>query len=145
MRRRRETEVHLTSVAKGVPRGYAPAEGLFPREHIPLRLAAARARYADILELETDDGTEGPVAQRQSRARHRRQPGPWPEMCPAFGRAGADVIVASRDLAQCELVAAEVEDLGREVLAVSCHVGRWDRSTPWSRRLTDGSVESTSW
>jgi NAD(P)-dependent dehydrogenase (short-subunit alcohol dehydrogenase family) len=48
------------------------------------------------------------------------------EMCLAFGRAGADVIVASRDLAQCELVAAEVEDLGREALAVSCHVGRWD-------------------
>jgi acyl-CoA dehydrogenase len=43
------TEVHLTSVAKGVLRGYAPAEGLFPSEHIPTRLAAARARYAGIL------------------------------------------------------------------------------------------------
>jgi acyl-CoA dehydrogenase len=46
------TEVHLTSVAKGVLRGYAPAEGLFPSEHIPPRLATARARYAGLLGLE---------------------------------------------------------------------------------------------
>jgi NAD(P)-dependent dehydrogenase (short-subunit alcohol dehydrogenase family) len=48
------------------------------------------------------------------------------EMCVGFARAGADVIVASRDHAQCELVAAEVAGLGREALAISCHVGRWD-------------------
>jgi acyl-CoA dehydrogenase len=40
------TEVHLTSVAKGVLRGRQPAPGLFPTEHIPTRLEAARRRYA---------------------------------------------------------------------------------------------------
>jgi acyl-CoA dehydrogenase len=43
------TEVHLATVAKGVLRRYAPADGQFPSEHIPPRLAAAQARYADVL------------------------------------------------------------------------------------------------
>jgi acyl-CoA dehydrogenase len=43
------TEVHKTTVAKQVLRGYSPAEGLFPSEHIPPKLAAARERYAHIL------------------------------------------------------------------------------------------------
>jgi NAD(P)-dependent dehydrogenase (short-subunit alcohol dehydrogenase family) len=47
------------------------------------------------------------------------------QMCLAFARAGADIIVTSRDIGQCQRVAAEVADLGREALAVSCHVGRW--------------------
>jgi acyl-CoA dehydrogenase len=44
------TEVHKAAVAKGMLRGYQPAPGLFPTEHIPTRRAAARARYATILE-----------------------------------------------------------------------------------------------
>jgi acyl-CoA dehydrogenase len=43
------TEVHKATVAKRVLKGYKPAPGLFPSEHIPTRRAAARARYADIL------------------------------------------------------------------------------------------------
>jgi acyl-CoA dehydrogenase len=39
------TEVHRTTIAKQVLSGYSPAEGLFPSEHIPPRLEAARARY----------------------------------------------------------------------------------------------------
>jgi acyl-CoA dehydrogenase len=33
-----------------VLRGYQPAPGLFPTEHIPTRRAQARARYAAVLE-----------------------------------------------------------------------------------------------
>lgn len=47
------------------------------------------------------------------------------EMVLAFARAGADVVIASRKLAACEAVAAEVEALGRRAHAVACHVGEW--------------------
>ena len=47
------------------------------------------------------------------------------EMVLAFARAGADVVVTSRDLEACERVAAEVEALGRRAWARACHVGRW--------------------
>jgi len=41
--------------------------------------------------------------------------------------AGADVVVASRKLENCEAVAAEVrERAGRRALAVGFHAGRWD-------------------
>lgn len=43
------TEVHRTTVAKQALRGHQPAAGLFPSEHIPPRLAAARSRYTDIV------------------------------------------------------------------------------------------------
>lgn len=46
-------------------------------------------------------------------------------MVMAFAERGADVIVASRKLAACEAVAADVRALGRRALAVSAHVGRW--------------------
>jgi NAD(P)-dependent dehydrogenase (short-subunit alcohol dehydrogenase family) len=39
---------------------------------------------------------------------------------------GADVIVVSRNLESCELVAAEVRQKGRRALALSVHMGRWD-------------------
>ena len=39
--------------------------------------------------------------------------------------AGADVVIASRKRDGCAEVAAEVTALGREALAVACHVGRW--------------------
>jgi NAD(P)-dependent dehydrogenase (short-subunit alcohol dehydrogenase family) len=45
----------------------------------------------------------------------------------AFAEAGAEVVIASRKLAACEEVAAEVEQTtGRSALAVDCHVGKWD-------------------
>ncbi len=48
-------------------------------------------------------------------------------MARGFAEAGADVVVASRKLAPCESVAAEVRALGRRALAVSCHTGDWDQ------------------
>ena len=47
------------------------------------------------------------------------------QMVKAFAVRGADVIVASRKLDNCEAVAAEVRALGRKSLAVSAHVGKW--------------------
>jgi NAD(P)-dependent dehydrogenase (short-subunit alcohol dehydrogenase family) len=44
----------------------------------------------------------------------------------AFADAGADVIIASRKLDNCQTVAAEVEAKGRRALPVACHVGHWD-------------------
>lgn len=43
------TEVHQITVARELLRKYKAAEGLFPSEHLPPKIAAARARYADIL------------------------------------------------------------------------------------------------
>lgn len=41
--------------------------------------------------------------------------------------AGADVVIASRKLENCERAAGEIaESTGRRTLAVPCHVGRWD-------------------
>jgi len=48
------------------------------------------------------------------------------EMVKAFAERGADVIIASRKLENCERVAGECRALGRKALAVSAHVGRWD-------------------
>ncbi len=47
----------------------------------------------------------------------------------AFGlaRAGADVIIASRDGASCEVTAKEIEEeTGRTAFPLAAHVGRWD-------------------
>jgi acyl-CoA dehydrogenase len=43
------TEVHRVTVARELLRRYKPAEGMFPSEHLPPKIAAARARYAHIL------------------------------------------------------------------------------------------------
>jgi NAD(P)-dependent dehydrogenase (short-subunit alcohol dehydrogenase family) len=48
----------------------------------------------------------------------------------AFADAGADVIIASRKLENCQATAAEVEAKGHRALAVSCHVGHWDELEP---------------
>ena len=44
------TEVHKITVAKQVLRSYEPVDDLWPSEHIPKKLAAARAKYAAYLE-----------------------------------------------------------------------------------------------
>ena len=44
------TEVHRATVAKSLLRQFKPAPGLFPTEHIPPKVAKAKARYQDILE-----------------------------------------------------------------------------------------------
>jgi NAD(P)-dependent dehydrogenase (short-subunit alcohol dehydrogenase family) len=47
------------------------------------------------------------------------------QMVKAFAERGADVIIASRKLDNCEKVAGEVRALGRKALAISAHVGKW--------------------
>ena len=47
-------------------------------------------------------------------------------MALGFADAGADVIVASRKLENCEEVAREIEARGRRALPVACHVGHWE-------------------
>ena len=44
-----------------------------------------------------------------------------------FAEAGADVVVASRNLEQCEQVADEIRAKGGQALPVRCHVGNWDQ------------------
>lgn len=48
------------------------------------------------------------------------------EIVLAFAERGADVIIASRKLDNCQAVAREVEERGVRALAVSVHAGRWD-------------------
>jgi acyl-CoA dehydrogenase len=43
------TEEHKVQVAKAFLKNAKPQEGLFPSEHIPSKLAAARAKYAGVL------------------------------------------------------------------------------------------------
>ena len=50
------------------------------------------------------------------------------EMVLAFAAQGADVVIASRKLENCELVAAEVEARGRRGLAVPYHAAIWEDS-----------------
>ena len=47
------------------------------------------------------------------------------EMVLAFAAQGADVVIASRKVANCEAVADEVRDLGRRALAVGYHAASW--------------------
>jgi NAD(P)-dependent dehydrogenase (short-subunit alcohol dehydrogenase family) len=49
------------------------------------------------------------------------------EMCRAFARQGAAIVVASRKIDACEAVASELaSSFGVRTLAVQCHVGRWE-------------------
>ncbi len=46
-------------------------------------------------------------------------------MALGFAESGADIVVSSRKIDECEKVATEVRSLGRRALVVSCHVGDW--------------------
>src|SRR6516162_2646788 len=49
------------------------------------------------------------------------------EMVLAFAEAGADVVIVSRKLDSCKILAESVEErTGRRALPYSCHVGHWD-------------------
>src|SRR5689334_13446836 len=48
------------------------------------------------------------------------------QMVKALAERGADVIIASRKLENCEAVAEECRSLGRNAWAISAHVGRWE-------------------
>lgn len=47
------------------------------------------------------------------------------EMVLAFAAHGADVVIASRKVANCEVVADEVRSLGRRALGVGYHAANW--------------------
>jgi NAD(P)-dependent dehydrogenase (short-subunit alcohol dehydrogenase family) len=47
------------------------------------------------------------------------------EMVLAFAARGADVVIASRKLENCETVAEEVRSLGRRAMAHAVHAARW--------------------
>lgn len=49
------------------------------------------------------------------------------EMVLAFAEHGANVVIASRKLDNCEAVAAEARAFGVEALPFACHVGYWDQ------------------
>ncbi|MGA1440511.1 MAG: SDR family NAD(P)-dependent oxidoreductase, partial [Ilumatobacteraceae bacterium] len=48
------------------------------------------------------------------------------EMVRAFAERGADCVIASRKLDNCEAVADEVRALGRRAMAVELHAAKWD-------------------
>jgi len=48
------------------------------------------------------------------------------EMALALAQRGADVVITSRKADACQVVAQEIEALGRSALAYGCHVGHWD-------------------
>lgn len=48
------------------------------------------------------------------------------EMALAFASHGATVVIASRKIEACEVVASELRGAGFKAHAVACHVGRWD-------------------
>jgi NAD(P)-dependent dehydrogenase (short-subunit alcohol dehydrogenase family) len=49
------------------------------------------------------------------------------EMVQAFAAAGAEVVIASRKLDSCQVLADEIESrTGRRCLPYACHVGHWD-------------------
>jgi NAD(P)-dependent dehydrogenase (short-subunit alcohol dehydrogenase family) len=50
------------------------------------------------------------------------------EMALAFADAGADIVVSSRKLANCEAVAAQVRAMGRRALAIASHAGKWEEN-----------------
>jgi len=49
------TEVHKVTVSKMVLKQYQPAPGLFPSQHLPTRRAAAREKFAALLDRELDN------------------------------------------------------------------------------------------
>ncbi len=48
------------------------------------------------------------------------------QMAIAFAERGADLIIASRKIENCEAVAEEIRGLGRRALPVQVHAAKWD-------------------
>jgi NAD(P)-dependent dehydrogenase (short-subunit alcohol dehydrogenase family) len=60
------------------------------------------------------------------------------QIATAVARQGANVVIASRKLENCEEVAREIEDeTGRETMAYAVHVGRWDELEPFASAVYD--------
>lgn len=59
-------------------------------------------------------------------------------MVEAFADRGADVVITSRKLPACEMLASEVaERTGRRTLGLACHVGHWDQCQALFDRVYD--------
>lgn len=58
------------------------------------------------------------------------------EMALAFAEHGADVVVASRKVENCEDVARQIRSMGRRALAVGYHAASWDDA----QRLADTAI-----
>src|SRR6056297_2977290 len=59
------------------------------------------------------------------------------EMVKAFAERGADMVIASRKLDNCEAVADEVRALGRRAMAVQLHAAKWDSIDALIERVYD--------
>jgi len=59
------------------------------------------------------------------------------QMVRAFAERGADCIIASRKLDNCEAVAEEVRGLGRRALAIEMHAAKWDSIDAALERIYD--------
>jgi len=59
------------------------------------------------------------------------------EMVLAFADHGADVVIASRKLENCEAVADEVRALGRRALPVAYHAASWDAADQLAAAVYD--------
>jgi NAD(P)-dependent dehydrogenase (short-subunit alcohol dehydrogenase family) len=60
------------------------------------------------------------------------------EIAYAVARQGADVVVASRKLENCEQVAEDItKETGRQTMAYGLHVGRWDELAPFVDAVYD--------
>jgi 3-oxoacyl-[acyl-carrier protein] reductase len=60
------------------------------------------------------------------------------EIARVYAKAGARVVVSSRDLKACELVVKEIENLGGEAIAVQCDVSKEDEV----KNLIDKAAEN---
>lgn len=59
-------------------------------------------------------------------------------MVEAFARQGADVVITSRKLPACEMLAQAVEEeTGRRALGVACHVGYWEQCNELYEQVYD--------
>ncbi len=65
------------------------------------------------------------------------------EMVRAFAAAGADVVIASRKIENCEAVAGEVRAIGRRALAVAYHAASWEGADRLAEQAYDefGAVD----
>ena len=60
------------------------------------------------------------------------------EIATAVARQGADVVIASRKLENCEQAADEIaNETGRQTMAYGVHVGRWDELEPFVDAVYD--------
>src|SRR6202020_1415815 len=60
------------------------------------------------------------------------------EIATAVARQGADVVIASRKLENCEETAKEIsKETGRQTMAYGVHVGRWDELAPFVDAVYD--------